>query len=107
MAEHSRSGSGMNAADVQLPPGVVAQAETVASNHEITAVEPEVPSDCGSSSKQNLSAFQGRHPAGVMAEVPVEDAPPPVYSESYGLVDMSQLGLNTRANVASKNFERQ
>ena len=47
----------------------------------------------------------GSNSGGTAAELfyepPVEDAPPPAYSETYGLVDMTQAGLNTRANVAS------
>lgn len=31
-----------------------------------------------------------------------EEAPPPVYSELYGSLDISQDGLNTHASVASK-----
>ena len=31
-----------------------------------------------------------------------EEAPPPVYSELYGTLDISQDGLNTHASFASK-----
>lgn len=104
MADHSKSGAGTEN-DGQLPPGVVAQAEAVASNNAHEPASSDVPREVGTSSKQSPSASQGRNLAGYMADAPVEDAPPPAYSESYGVVDMSQLGLNTRANVASKRCE--
>lgn len=106
MAEHSKSGPGTEG-DAQLPPGLAAQAQAVAGNNENAAAEPDFHRHSSQSNKQTLSAPQERHPAGFTVEVPIEDAPPPAYSESYGLVDMSQLGLNTRANVASKKSERQ
>jgi hypothetical protein len=53
----------------------------------------EVLPDQRADRKQNYSFLQ---------DVPIEEAPPPAYSESYGLVDMNQLGLNTRANVSSE-----
>lgn len=34
-------------------------------------------------------------------ETPIEQAPPPAYSETYGQVDISQDGFDTRARVAS------
>ena len=47
-------------------------------------------------------ATRSRRPGDLLYEAPIEDAPPPAYSATYGLVDLSQAGLNTRANVASK-----
>lgn len=35
------------------------------------------------------------------AERPIEEAPPPAYSEHYGEVDISQDGFDTQARVAS------
>ena len=88
-------------ADCQPPLVLVAQAEAVAANEQSTMESSDVVQDVASDSKQDSSSIQGRYAASFLHEAPVEEAPPPVYSESYGLVDMSQLGLNTRANVAS------
>jgi hypothetical protein len=38
--------------------------------------------------------------AGMAQDQPIENAPPPAYSTSYGLVDMVGDGLNTHARVA-------
>ena len=57
------------------------------------------------SSQSNIGserATRSRGQAGYLYEAPIEDAPPPAYSATYGLVDLNQAGLNTRANVASK-----
>ena len=35
-------------------------------------------------------------------ETPIEHAPPPAYSETYGNVNLSQGGVDTRATVASR-----
>ena len=88
-------------ADGQPPLPLVAQAEAIAANEQSPVKASEVPQGKASDSKQDLSSVQGRHAASFLHETPVEEAPPPAYSESYGLVDMSQLGLSTRANVAS------
>lgn len=106
MAEHSKSGPGTEGG-AQLLPRLVAQAQAVAGNNGNAAAEPDFHRDSEPSNNETHSISQARQPAGSMLEVPVEDAPPPAYSESYGLVDMSQLGLKTRANVASKKSERQ
>ena len=34
-------------------------------------------------------------------DTPIEDVPPPAYSEVYGRVDLGQDGLNTVASVSS------
>lgn len=39
-------------------------------------------------------------------DVNTEEAPPPVYSELYGSIDISQNGLNTHASLASKRESR-
>lgn len=45
----------------------------------------------GLRNRQNLSDYA--------FESPIEDVPPPAYSETYGLVDMNQDDLKTRANI--------
>ncbi|KAL9116784.1 MAG: hypothetical protein Q9187_006686 [Circinaria calcarea] len=112
----------------QLPPEVIAQAEAVASSSSDMVDEPSFygPSNestsmtkTDGSSKQRPSqgsirptdtktapgtaawASSSRRRAGFAEEEPIEDVPPPVYSQTYGKVDLSQDGLNTQAYVAS------
>ena len=94
--EHSSNAK----ADGQPPPALIAQAEAVAANEQSTTEAPEVPQGNASDSMEYSSSAHGKHAPSFLHETPVEEAPPPAYSESYGLVDMSQLGLSTRANVA-------
>ena len=39
--------------------------------------------------------------AGFAQEVPIEEVPPPIYSETYGEMDLSQDGFTTQAYIAS------
>ncbi|MCJ1402082.1 hypothetical protein MMC11_005301 [Xylographa trunciseda] len=127
MAEHVSEQGASEEEYKPIPPSVIRQAEAVASSqsrathhtqYEVdTSLEnggdistlPEVNVDCKTgenvasphSKADGERAKRTRDPADFLYEAPIEDAPPPAYSATYGLVDLSQAGLITRANVAN------
>ncbi|MCJ1479192.1 hypothetical protein MMC13_007876 [Lambiella insularis] len=126
MATPTPSKETQNEEAIQVPPGVIRQVEAVISNQALFTEPDSTRHSVGVASRRNSSAIQdndgtaadGRlassspphesqpvtRPRGAedfLYEAPIEDAPPPAYSETYGLVDLTQAGLNTRANVAN------
>ena len=83
---------------MEIPVGVLAQAEAVASNNSghSTTHRTQQPAS-GNSRSSTYHGDSGHEPS----DSAIEHAPPPPYSETYGTVDMSQDGLDTRASVAS------
>ncbi|MCJ1288321.1 hypothetical protein MMC26_007676 [Xylographa opegraphella] len=110
----------------RIPSGVIRQAEAVASNQSQATGSAQAGASSG---PENLGKFSNlqkkgagaeysdhdpphfnvgseraaptRGPGDFLYEGTIEDAPPPEYSANYGLVDLNQAGLNTRANVAN------
>ncbi|MCJ1396440.1 hypothetical protein MMC18_009330 [Xylographa bjoerkii] len=127
MAERISDQDASKAKGSRVPPGVIRQAEAVASNQSQATESTHVGSGSGSENGRDFFALQKkrvdakrgeynasphsnigseratqtRGPRDFLHEAPIEIAPPPAYSATYGLVDLSQAGLNTRANVAN------
>ncbi|MCJ1386371.1 hypothetical protein MMC17_009497 [Xylographa soralifera] len=127
MAEHVSDRDAFEKEGNRIPLGVIRQAEAVASNQSQATGFTQVRADSGLEDGRDFPALQKkgvgaktsddnvsprsnigseratwtRGQADFLYEAPIEDAPPPAYSATYGLVDLSQAGLNTRANVAN------
>ncbi|SLM37934.1 glycosyltransferase family 1 protein [Lasallia pustulata] len=90
-----------------LPPSLIAQAEAAAAssaddakqfNLAPASLSPETSETPGV--EATTTGSQGAMQS-AMQDTPIENAPPPAYSGTYGQVDISQDGFDTQARVAS------
>ena len=84
---------------LDLPPAVIAQAEAAASN--TTTKDPHAVRD---TARSRPSVAEGADLFNAPANAPIEQEPPPVYSDAYGQVDFNQDGFDTRAKVAGRQI---
>ncbi|MCJ1438511.1 hypothetical protein MMC27_007901 [Xylographa pallens] len=127
MAEHASDRDTFAEGGNRIPSGVICQAEAVASNQSQATGSTQVRAGSGPENGRDFLALQKKGVGATSSdhdvssqsnivseratrtrgqgeffyEAPIEDAPPPAYSATYGLVDLNQAGLNTRANVAN------
>ena len=87
--------------ETEVPYNAVAQAEAIASSSTMDSTADEM--DHSGRGESRIGASMGGL-MGQALDTDIENTPPPPYSksEAYGIVDMSQDGLNTRANIDGK-----
>lgn len=97
----------------ELPPALIAQATAAAGNesnpdqHAIVspATQPVVSQSHQSSaeipSRRVSQVPNAAGPSSSRSDVPIEQQPPPAYSDEYGEVDFQQDGFDTKAKVAN------
>ena len=113
--QHGKSSEepGVAAPEPVLPQGIFAQAQAIAVNADRpSALNMDTKEDSGSETVQptpntdedRSQTFHESGPAplrNLHLEIPIEQVPPPAYSEAYGHVDLDQDGMDTQARLAS------
>ena len=95
-----------DSSDFQPPPELVAQAQAAATGYANAHEHSHSRHSHDATNAPASSSDNARGPRSMFSDVhesPIEHAPPPAYSQTYGNVDLSQGGIDTKASVASRS----